>query len=135
MALINWSNSYSVGISIFDEHHKKLVSLINTLHDSMKQGKAKEVQEEILSELIKYTKNHFAEEEKYFAKYNYPDEKLHKNEHALLTNKVIDFSKALKSGQVLISTELMNFLRDWLINHIANSDKKYSQFFLSKGMK
>jgi len=28
----------------------------------------------------------------------------------------------------------MSFLRDWLVNHINGSDKKYSAFFIEKGV-
>lgn len=135
MALITWSNNFSVGISIFDEHHKKLAGLVNTLHDAMKKGEAKQIQEGILDELVVYTKNHFAEEEKYFDMYKYPDSGLHKKEHHLLTAKVVEYYTAIKSGKSVISMELMDFLRDWLLNHIANSDKKYSEFFKKNGLK
>jgi hemerythrin-like metal-binding protein len=135
MALINWSDEFSVGINVFDEHHKKLAGLVNQLHDAMKRGEAKQMQEAILDELVKYTRNHFFEEERMFDLYSYPEAILHKREHSLLTAKVVEYSNSVKSGKSIISSELMNFLRDWLLNHIANSDKKYSDFFKAKGVK
>ena len=33
-----------------------------------------------------------------------------------------------EAGKVLLSVDLMNFLRDWLTSHILKSDKRYAPF-------
>ena len=33
-----------------------------------------------------------------------------------------------------MTVEVMNFLKDWLSNHIQTSDKKYGPFLNSKGV-
>jgi len=38
MSLIEWSPAYSVKVKKFDDQHKKLIELINQLHDAMKAG-------------------------------------------------------------------------------------------------
>ncbi len=58
-------------------------------------------------------------------KANYPGFKEHKIEHENLTNKVIEFQRSFKKGESLISMDLMVFLKDWLLNHIEGTDKKY----------
>jgi len=42
--------------------------------------------------------------------------------------------KDFDSGKGSVSVDLLNFLKDWLVGHIGNSDKKYSQFLNSKGV-
>jgi len=42
MALMTWKADYSVNIKQIDDQHKKLIELINTLHDAMAKGHAKE---------------------------------------------------------------------------------------------
>src|SRR5271157_2886782 len=39
MALVTWDQSYSVSVKKLDEQHQKLFSLLNTLHEAMRQGK------------------------------------------------------------------------------------------------
>lgn len=58
-------------------------------------------------------------------KANYPGYNEHKVEHENLTNKVIEFQKNPKNRGSLISIDLLFFLKDWLINHIEGTDKKY----------
>lgn len=134
MALITWSDKYSVKVKSIDLQHKKLVELINELHEALAAAKAKEVLSKILQDLINYTKDHFSYEEQLLNKNNYPALFGHKQEHTNLTNKVVDFQNQFLAGRTSISIEMMNFLRDWLVNHINGTDKKYSEFLASKGV-
>ncbi len=135
MALINWDGSLSVNIAEIDQQHQKLVSMINELNDAMKQGKSKDVLGKIVTGLISYTAIHFKTEEKYFAQYGYPDADSHNSEHSAFVQKVTDVKERFESGQISLSIEIMNFLRDWLQNHIKGTDKKYSHFLNEKGLK
>ena len=134
MALINWSDEYSVKVKEIDQQHKKLIALINELHESMRAGNSKNVIKKILDELVEYTVYHFGFEEKLFAKYGYPETKVHMRYHTDLIEQLKEFLKKYESGSTIISIELMNFLKDWLVNHIMKSDKNYSAFLNSKGI-
>lgn len=133
MALISWSDNYSVKIREIDFQHKKLIDLVNLLHASMKEGKGKEVLDQIFLDLANYTAFHFTTEEKYFAQYSYPEFSAHKKQHDDLKQQVAQLQTKQKEGNVL-TMEVMDFLRKWLTEHIVGSDKKYSGFFLSKGL-
>lgn len=135
MAFISWDENYCVGVREFDNHHKKLVSLTNDLHESMKVGKSKEILSDIIKELVDYTAKHFAAEEKYMQQYNYPDMQQHKVEHEKFVAKVIEFQKGYEAGKVLLTMEVNSFLKDWLLNHILKTDKEYGQYFNEKGLK
>ncbi|HON53806.1 MAG TPA: hemerythrin domain-containing protein, partial [Bacteroidales bacterium] len=63
MALIIWNNMYSVNVESLDTQHKKLVELVNQLHDSIKSGQKDKVLTGIYNELIGYTITHFRDEE------------------------------------------------------------------------
>lgn len=131
---MEWSDNYSVKVNTLDNQHKKIVVLINELHSAMRQAHGKEVLGKILEDLTDYTVFHFSAEEKLMKDNNYPGYVSHKAEHDKLTKQVKDLAANLKSGKNLISQEVMLFLKDWLINHIAGSDKKYSAFFNNMGI-
>lgn len=88
----------------------------------------------VLTELVDYTSTHFQFEEKLFAQHKYEDEKGHCEIHKKLVRQVVEFQEQYNSGEKDVSLELMEFLKDWLINHIKDVDKKYSSFLLSKGV-
>ena len=135
MALIQWSPALSVNVVEIDRQHQKLVAMINDLNDAMRAGKGKEVLGKTIAELLTYTATHFQFEEKYFAQYGYPDTAAHKKEHVDFAQKVTDFKKGFDGGTLGLSMQVMSFLSDWLQKHIQGSDKKYSAFFNSKGLK
>jgi hemerythrin len=134
MALINWNDTFALNIKKIDDQHKRLIELINILHDSMKAGKGNEVIGPILSDLLNYTAFHFTTEEKFFQQYAYPEYLLHKKEHDELTNKVKAFINDFGTGKISLTIDVMNFLKDWLRTHILGSDMKYSPFLINKGV-
>jgi hemerythrin len=135
MPLIPWSDDLSIGIHEIDDQHKKLVGLINDLHDAMKSGQAKQALEKTLSELADYAVYHFQVEEKYMEKFRYPEYHSHKLAHAAFVKKVAAFQADYKSGKLGLSLELMHFLRDWLTTHIKGTDRQYAALFLKNGIK
>ncbi|MBE8539210.1 bacteriohemerythrin [Geoglobus acetivorans] len=134
MALITWNESFSVNIREIDEQHKKLVSMINRLHDAMLEGKGKEIMGELLNDMVEYTITHFSTEEKLMKQHNYPGYVKHKAEHELFVSKVGEFKEKYEKGQLALTMEVLSFLKSWLTNHILNSDKKYGPFFNNKGI-
>ena len=134
MDFIQWNNEYSVGVLELDKHHQRILGIINSLNKSIEENHSKEIIEQVLDKLIDYAVYHFGAEEKYFEKYNYPQTFTHKMEHQKFIKKVHAFEKEFKEGKLILSVEIMNFLRDWIVNHIHGTDKKYSSFFADKNL-
>lgn len=127
MALFNWSAQYETGIFLVDTQHKKLVDAINTLHDSMKDGKGKEVAEKTLNFLVDYTIQHFSSEEDLMKKKGYPDFTSHKITHDKFVAEVKEIKTKYLAGKIL-PMQVSSILSDWLKNHILGTDKKYVPF-------
>ena len=125
MPLLEWNQGLSVEVSNMDEEHQQLIALVNALNEAMKQGRAKDEMDHVFGELARYTQSHFASEERYMAQVGYPHLAQHQKEHAELMAAVAAFKKDYDAGKALISVKLMGFLRDWIRNHIQQSDRKY----------
>jgi len=128
MPIFIWSDTYSVGAPGIDAQHKKLFDLINSLHEAMSQGKGKEALGKILDGLMDYTRVHFSDEEKMLEKVNYPDLAIQKAQHAAFVQKISELQKDYKSGKITMTLPTMEFLKDWLLNHILKVDKKYQSY-------
>ncbi len=128
MAHINWDNKYSVDVAEFDEHHKRLFSLVNRLHDAIINREGKQVIGEVIYELADYTHTHFGREEQRMAAAGYPDLAEHKRKHNEFVSKVLRFKEDHDKGKLFLSTEIIDFLKDWLVNHICETDKAYGPF-------
>lgn len=135
MPLITWNDSLSVNVQEIDSQHKRLVELINQLHDAMSQGRGREVMGKVLDGLISYTRTHFAYEERLMAARAYPSLAQHKAEHDALTKQVLDLQSQFLAGQAVLTLQVMKFLKDWLSNHILEVDKKLGAYLNTKGVK
>ncbi|BCO07785.1 hypothetical protein GF1_01610 [Desulfolithobacter dissulfuricans] len=128
-----WSSALSVGIETIDNQHKKLVDLINRLYRAVINGENRTVSGEILDELVNYTATHFQTEERLFDQYGYSETKQHKNVHEKLVKQVVEFQQQFHAGAEL-DMSLLEFLKDWLVNHIMKTDKRYSSFLRQHGV-
>jgi hemerythrin len=126
MAFMTWTDEMSVGVMVLDDDHKKLIEIVNELHDGIMAGHKKEILASVLDQLANYTRYHFGREEEFFAKTNYLGATTHKMEHAGFVSRISNLQERFKSAQVaMLDLELMSFLRDWLLMHIQGSDQKY----------
>ena len=126
-----WSDDYSVGFEIVDEQHRSLVRMTNELLGGFKNelGVPEEKAiKKVIRDAIEYAQIHFYTEEKYMRLVSYPDLDTHKKEHESF---VVEIMKALKDYDAGKSDPmtLAKFLKQWLLNHIAGSDKKYAPYF------
>ncbi|MGE5499695.1 MAG: bacteriohemerythrin [Syntrophothermus sp.] len=133
MSFIEWSDEYATGIASVDNQHQKLIGIVNTLHDAIKNGQTDTVISEIIKELAAYTHFHFTLEESLMLSYNYEFFDAHKKEHEEFKKKVKDFQQKVQFGHTAISIEIINFLMDWLLHHILEVDKMFAPFLKSQG--
>jgi len=129
---IKWTPSLSVNISTFDEHHQVLISLINKLFVNMETGEGDSVLKATLEELIEYTDYHFSAEEKVFADFGYSKMDQHIVQHNALLSKARELQAGLENGQAVLTNEVLDFLQDWVTNHILKTDRQYSEFLKGK---
>jgi hemerythrin len=134
VSLVTWDETYSVKVSQCDADHKKLFELINALHDAMSAGDRKSVVAQVIDELTDYATYHFATEEAMLEKTKYPQLASHRREHLIFMNEARRLQRdlaALKGGQALT---VVVFLNDWLLNHIRQTDQRYSAHLNAGGV-
>ncbi len=131
MTLMAWNDGMATNVGDVDEHHKKLIDLINKIYRGIMLKKGKDVVDEALDELVEYTVFHFGYEESLFEKYGYPETAMHKEKHRKLVGQVTDFVNEFKDGKD-VGNELLKFLKDWLMNHILKVDFAYRSFLQEK---
>ncbi|MFP4555651.1 MAG: bacteriohemerythrin [Bacteroidales bacterium] len=134
MPLFEWSKNYSININSIDAEHRGLLDLMNLLYDSLSEGKSHEFVAEIIQELDDYAKNHFRNEESQFKRIDYPFLNEHKRLHGIFINEVEKFKEEVKNKESSISVRVIEFLRDWFIDHIMGADKQYVPYFKKHGI-
>jgi len=136
MSFMEWKRDFSVGVAIFDDEHKKLIGIINQLHDALETGVDRTALQQVTDSLVEYTLMHFRHEEMYFDDWAYPDAAAHIAAHAKLRQQVFEYRRQIQEKDSLaLGQELAVFLRDWLTDHILVQDRKYGEFLCQKGLR
>lgn len=136
MKAIKWENEMSVGVKKIDEQHAYFIDLINDLYDATMQGKIDIAFDEIIKKLSDYAKIHFQTEEKYFDEFKYENSVEHKKIHAELLKQIEAFHREHQEfSKIDLSLRLLDFLEDWLVDHLESEDKQYMECFKSHGLK
>lgn len=134
MAFVSWNESFSVKVAELDGHHQKLFSLINALHDAMREGKGRSIMQQTIGELADYVAVHFKAEEALMEQANYPGLAGHRVEHRRFVAKLAEFKKDLDAGTSGNSVALLEFLKQWLSQHIKKLDQSYSASLNARGI-
>jgi hemerythrin len=134
MALLTWSSKYSVGVQSMDSQHTVLFGLLNDLHTAMMKGQAQSISGALLRKLANYAHDHFAAEEAMMASACYPELAKHRIEHRDLSRQVEEFAARYERGECTLNLDLLNFLRDWLTNHIEKVDHGYCSWMNGHGV-
>ncbi len=126
-----WDDSMSLGIEVIDNQHKHFVELLADLYKCLQTSASKEEVQPIIDELVKYTIYHFQTEEDLFDRSGYLGGEEHKKVHAELKANVAKFVEAYANGGTVELMNLIDFLEDWLIQHLTVYDKEYAPFIIA----
>lgn len=130
--VVKWQNSYSIGIKLIDGQHKQLIDLTNKLFASclVSQDRAEKIFLNTIHEAVDYVGYHFGTEEKVMERVNYPEFRAHKQLHNEFIREVFTKVEEFKSGKVFTPIAFVYYLRDWVLHHIAVTDKKMGEYLL-----
>lgn len=134
MPYISWSPLFSVDVPRFDAQHRELLDLTNRFHDALMSGLGAAHAYAALNGLVRYAESHFADEERAMETHRYPERLRHAREHAQLVREVFELNERLQGGSEEAPEEIMEFLRDWLLQHVLQSDRKYGPFFQGRDL-
>lgn len=129
---IEWTPDLSVEVETFDQQHKRLIGLINNLYHAMREGEGHQLLGETLDELLAYTDYHFSTEERAFETYEYPQCEAHRLQHESLLRQARELKAKHVAGETVLTTEVLKFLQDWVVNHIKKCDRLYSPYLKDK---
>ena len=120
-----WKPEYSVGDSKIDAQHRQLIALANFLADACEDDLDDVAVEKAFKTLFDYTRNHFSDEERYFAELNYQHLEEHRRKHGVLAEEV---NRLWKDGNLGFLDTLRDELSDWvnlrLVPHMMVDDRR-----------
>lgn len=130
-----WKDAYSVGVDEIDDQHRNLVEMVNQLYDHLNEDSSMRLYIEVfLERLVSYVDYHFACEERAMQESHFPDYDGHLKIHNALRAQVMEFKQKFVNNEADVSESLMEFLKDWLLNHIGGMDQKLGAHLKDNGL-
>ncbi len=128
---MEWKEAYSIGIPEIDEQHKQLLDCIERL-ESAGDGRQRELAVYfVMEQLTDYVRIHFAVEEIVMRLFDYPGLEAHVAEHRAFAARLKEFEASELVEDM--HAQAGKFLREWLVQHIQGSDKRYAAYLLDNG--
>jgi len=124
MAGIQWGVDYFTGLPEVDRQHEQLFALIHRLAEA--KSHQPETIERAFLELRDYVREHFALEERLMAdsQVDAGHYAQHRAAHAGFVARLNELWQARGDGSESVADELLEFLIDWLKQHILITDRK-----------
>jgi hemerythrin len=131
--IVTWSPSYAIGIKLIDEQHQGLIRLTNELFLScLKGGDVANARFlKAIRETVQYVQYHFATEEAIQKRIHFPGYAEHKKQHESFVKEVLIAVAEFNSGKKFLPNKFAKYLRDWVLSHIAVSDKEIGTYIHS----
>ena len=135
MTFIVWNDRLSVEVASVDREHQELINILNELYDSIAKGAGQEAVSETLARLTAYTEHHFRHEEALFSRTSYPDVAVHRRQHADMVGWLAEWQRRYEGGDLSgLSLEVVNYLKNWLFDHILGTDRQYTEYLHAAGI-
>jgi hemerythrin-like metal-binding protein len=131
---VSWDRGMSVGVVKIDLQHQQLLEMFNALSAAMTEGRGRDELGELLHGLADYALTHFATEEQLMGEIEYPAFDQHRARHQEFKGRILEFSERLRSGDVLLTSEVFTFLRGWIVGHILEEDARCKPYFEHAGL-
>jgi len=133
MGELTWSDEYSVGVEEIDEQHKMLFELVNRLFLAAVKREDQQLTVQVLGTLVDYTRTHFGLEERLLEESGYHGLPGHREDHLRFIDKINGIAQKFHVGNRSVTFELINVLKNWLQNHIRQSDMEYAAHLARTG--
>lgn len=133
-SIFRWRDEYATGVDAMDAQHREMLLAADRVYVNLMEGKPKDELDDFLELLLQYSRDHFREEEMLMEQHGYPDLEKHRRRHQRLVKDVEIAFARYQSGEIIIDTEFMEFIKDWIVNHILRDDRQYGVFIKEKGV-
>ena len=124
-----WSEDLAMGHAAIDDDHKRILQVIARLQESFRLQHDESVVAEGIRVIADYSNHHFDREERMLAAAGYAHLEQHRARHESFRSYV---AHAVSAEHHMDSGELLSYLVDWWVGHIAAEDKLYRAALIGK---
>lgn len=132
MTILSWNEQYRIGNPVIDEEHQSLFGLINAFHTEWARDHNPNSVMPILNQLIRYSQQHFQDEEAIMEREQYPLLEPHRKCHEKLVEQIFRLHQLFTDHGAKLEHDLQLFLKHWLVDHVVHNDFEFRDFLAAK---
>jgi hemerythrin len=122
-----WNDSYLLGYGPMDDTHREFVEVVNALRTC--------ADAELVTHLEAFARHaeaHFAEEDGWMERTDFPPKQCHVDEHAAVLKSVYQVLEVVKQGDVAEGRRLTAALADWFPGHAFHLDSALAHWMVKR---
>ena len=123
MAQFPWSDMYLLGYGPMDDSHREFVDLVDALLTCSDEDFAAR-----LEAFARHAEAHFAEEDEWMKRTDFPPRQCHEDEHAAVLNSVRKVMAVVAQGDIAEGRRLAAALAEWFPGHATHLDSALSHW-------
>ena len=132
---LQWDESLRIGDEEIDRQHQRWIEFYNRL-DALMQKESDEdpgsAKADILEQMSDYVDYHFQHEEAYMRSIGFPETKRHWRLHKDFRDEIYRICRSYREGTLVLNSEIMNMIKNWLLDHIIKHDMKMKHYLNSQ---
>ena len=123
MRLFHWTQAKSIFVSELDAEHRNLYKLSDEVRAAVAAGALPADYTPTVRALLAAAEEHYLHEERMMQRAHYPLLKWHKRQHDTARARAAAFLARTEAGDAEAAGQLLDFLFDWLQDHMAVADR------------
>ena len=114
--------------SLINEAQENIISTVDKAIEEMQRQKSSNELERVLSNITRDAVRQFKTEETNMKDYKYPEYQYHKEEHQDFSDKALAYRKTILNSDSKTANEVLEYLKNWLVKHFLEADKKSTEY-------
>lgn len=119
MNYLDWNSTFHTGIASIDYDHRRLIEMLNEIHDLIEQSAERCTISDELADFYAFAEGHFALEKKLMQDENLPDLQERRDIHHRLLDQVREIMDGYEDGIYQPAERLPETLKLWLVGAIG----------------
>lgn len=132
--MYKWTPDLSLGNDAIDKEHQQLFELLDHYYNGLVNNGPRMELIELINSMLEYANLHFANEETLMYNLKYPDVEHHIELHRSFAAQATEFYEMVSQGRLLLTLQVTNYIKDWLVDHIKGEDFKLIVYAKSTGL-
>jgi hemerythrin-like metal-binding protein len=129
---MQWTDRFKIDVDLIDDQHKEWFARVADFQAAINQKEMISEMARTLKFLVEYSQKHLHDEENYMRQIQYPHLDSQIRHHEAFMQRIVEMLNDLKKGKKILPSQLLDFMVNWIRQHILEHDRKIGEFLAAR---